>query len=227
MLSLWGVEYEPVNVEADPNAISEMERMGVKLVPVVVDGGRVFHGWNPEGLAEFLGVEHEEASPLSPLELVARLEKILVAAERTIQQTKAEHLHIKIPNRDRTVRELAWHIFRLSVAYRDAMEEGYFSEVWLQETPPPETVTGKDIAAYGHEVQERLTDWFRRPESVQGTVETYYGKQTAHQLLERTTWHAAQHLRQLCALLEEAGEKLRDPLSEQDFAGLPLPKELW
>ena len=37
MLSSWGVEYEPVNVEADPNAISEMERMGVKLVPVVVE----------------------------------------------------------------------------------------------------------------------------------------------------------------------------------------------
>lgn len=227
MLSSWGVEYEPVNVEADPNAIGEMERLGVKLVPVVTDGERVFHGWNPEKLAEFLGVEYKEAPPLAPSELMARLEKILATAERTIQKTQVEHLHIKIPNRDRTVRELAWHIFRLSVAYRDAMEEGYFPEAWLQETPPPETATGKDIAVYGREVQERLTDWFRHPESVQGTVETYYGKQTAHQLLERTTWHAAQHLRQVGALLEEAGVTLPEPLTENDFAGLPLPKELW
>lgn len=60
-----------------------------------------------------------------------------------------------------------------------------------------------------------------------GVVETYYGPKTAHELLERTTWHAAQHLRQLYAFLERMGVSVDNPLGEADFEGLPMPKEVW
>jgi hypothetical protein len=45
--------------------------------------------------------------------------------------------------------------------------------------------------------------------------------------LERTTWHAAQHLRQLYSMLERMGKNPIDPLHDADFKGLPLPKEVW
>ena len=64
---------------------------------------------------------------------------------------------------------------------------------------------GPALAGYGAAVRAALRGWFGTEGATDGTVETYYGPQSAHELLERTVWHAAQHLRQIHALLEDAG----------------------
>ena len=43
----------------------------------------------------------------------------------------------------------------------------------------------------------------------------------------RGTWHSAQHARQIQVVLQEFGVAPDGPLTEQDFAGLPLPDGLW
>jgi hypothetical protein len=48
-----------------------------------------------------------------------------------------------------------------------------------------------------------------------------------HMLLERSTWHSAQHSRQLIAVLERFGIEPDGRLTPQDLAGLPLPERLW
>jgi len=48
-----------------------------------------------------------------------------------------------------------------------------------------------------------------------------------HQLFERSTWHSAQHTRQLTAVLERFGIEPNGRLSAEDLAGLPLPEGLW
>ena len=58
-------------------------------------------------------------------------------------------------------------------------------------------------------------------------IDVYYGPQSAHALLERTTWHAAQHLRQLYALADRLAITPPAPLPTETFAGLPLPDSLW
>jgi hypothetical protein len=58
-------------------------------------------------------------------------------------------------------------------------------------------------------------------------VQTYYGQQTRHQLLERSTWHSAQHVRQLIFILERYGIAPDRPLVAEDLAGLPLPQRLF
>jgi hypothetical protein len=58
-------------------------------------------------------------------------------------------------------------------------------------------------------------------------IDSYYGKQPLHNVLERRTWHPAQHVRQLMLLLRDDGIEPDGPLSEADFAGLPLPKKPW
>jgi hypothetical protein len=134
---------------------------------------------------------------------------------------------MKSPERDRTVRDLGYHIFRLSLAFRDGMAERRFPEEWLQETAPPPVRDGAALARYGQSVRASLAEWFGRPGAWEGAVETYYGPQTGHELLERTAWHAAQHLRQLYVLLEMMGIAPDRPLTEADFGGLPLPEALW
>ena len=56
---------------------------------------------------------------------------------------------------------------------------------------------------------------------------TYYGPQSTHQLLERCTWHSAQHVRQLAAVLEGSGLTPAPRLAPETLAGLPLPEGLW
>lgn len=58
-------------------------------------------------------------------------------------------------------------------------------------------------------------------------VPTYYGTQSAHHLLERTTWHAGQHLRQVCDLMTREGSLPISSLPDALFEGLPMPAVLW
>ena len=70
--------------------------------------------------------------------------------------------------------------------------------------------------------------WVALPDkSCRQTVKTYYGARPLHELLERCTWHSAQHARQIIAVLEGFGIRPHEPLSEKDYSGLPMPKGLW
>ena len=196
-------------------------------MPAVVVGNRAVHGWNPRDVAELVGVPYIEPARLSPGELARRLDRILAAAQGVIRQVPSEHLAMTTPGRDRSVRQLAYHVFRLSVAYRDAVLARRLPKAWLDEAAPPELADGTAIATYGDRVRTELARWLGQPEACAGVVDTYYGMQTAHALLERTVWHAAQHLRQLHVMLDRMGIVPEAPLSAIDLEGLPLPKELW
>lgn len=214
-------------MEGNPVALEDLRSLGVTLVPAVAVGPRVVHGWNPKGVAELVGVAYAEPERLSPAELATRLDTILAAAQRAIRQVPHDKLGMKSPDRDRPVRQLGYHIFRLSLAFRDAVAEGRLPEAWLQEEVPPKITDGTAIARYGQTVREQLGEWLARPGSSQGVVNTYYGAQRSAELLERTVWHAAQHLRQLYAFLEMMGIEPDQPLGDEAFKGLPLPDALW
>ena len=82
--------------------------------------------------------------------------------------------------------------------------------------PPPEDLrTTADIAAFGDSVRERFAAWWRGqdPGDFARTIKVYFGETTRHEMLERTVWHSTQHVRQLTALLEEAGVTPREPLT--------------
>lgn len=229
MLSSLGVEFEAVDVDAAPAALKELERLGVPRVPAVAVGDRVVHGWNPKGVAELVGVAYTEPVRLEPVELIDRLDRILAAAQRAIYQVPTDKLDFTPPERDRTVRNLGYHIFRLSVSFPLAVEQNRLPEEWLTEPAPRAMRDGEALARYGEGVRARLKQWYHEApaEAFDGVVDTYYGPQTAWGLLERTTWHAAQHLRQLYALLEAMGIAPDRPLTSADFRGLPLPEALW
>ena len=221
------MRFEGVDVEARPERMADLTRLDIPIVPATVIGDRAVHGWNPKALAALVGVAWVEGERLAPTVLAERLDQILAATQRLMRQVPPEHLAMKAPDRDRTVRSLGFHVFRLSLAFRDTREQGYFPEAWLLEEPAAALADGAAIARYGQEVRDRLAEWFRRPDWCDGAVNTYYGAQPAHELMERTTWHAAQHLRQLYWFLERMGIAAEAPLTDRDLAGLPFPREVW
>ena len=77
-------------------------------------------------------------------------------------------------------------------------------------------------------MRRRFDDWRRDGDtSPTRTLPTYYGPQSLHELLERTTWHCGQHVRQWMMLLDKEGVAHPRPLAEPDFARLPMPQNVW
>ena len=95
--------------------------------------------------------------------------------------------------------------------------------------PPPGMVTSAGIAAYGTQVLGALNAWWNGPADISGKqiVQTYYGPQMLHELLERTTWHCGQHVRQWFMLLGMQGITPAVKLDDAAFAGLPMPSSVW
>ncbi len=209
--------------------MEDLRRLGLQTVPVVTRGDRYVHGWNPRAVAELVGAPYAEPSRLSPPELLDRLDRILTGAERAMRQVPPEKLEMKSPDRDRPLHQLGYHIFRLSAAFPDAVEQMELPYEWLVEPTPAGMKDPHLIARYGESIRTRLREWSREIPSglFSRTITTYAGPQTVHELLERTAWHAAQHLRQLYAFLGQIGVRPDQPLTERDFAGLPLPDALW
>ena len=207
------MKFDGFDVEAEPERKRDLEPFGISRVPATIVGDRVVHGWNPKALAELVGARYEERTQLAPAELARRLDAVLVATQRAIRQVPREQLGMKAPGRDRTVRQLGFHVFRVSASFVDTREQGHLSEHWFEESPPVEMADGEAIA--------------RGPAKTTRMVSTYYGPQSAHDFMERTTWHAAQHLRQIYWLLDRMGVQAESPLADAEFDGLPLPIEVW
>jgi len=229
LLSEWGLEYQERNVLEDPVAADELAVMGIPGVPATVLDGRFVHGWNPALLAELVGREHDPTPELSPDALLTRIQELLSATEALALPLDAVALAVSHPERPRSLAGLIFHLCRLSAAYLDALEHGGLQRDWLQEEAPADIQDGQALAGYARWVRARFAEWHPHIDKMdfEALVPTYYGPQSAHQLLERTTWHAAQHLRQAHDLADRSPTGEPAPLPETLWRSLPLPESLW
>src|SRR5438046_2625524 len=94
-----------------------MVRLGIPRPPGVALGDRVVHGWNPDGYAALLGVTYRAARRFSPAELASRLDRVLESAQGLVARFDARQMDHVPPERKRTLRDLAFHVFRLSLGF--------------------------------------------------------------------------------------------------------------
>ena len=216
----------------DKDGYDQLIKLGVRKVPVVARGGAFVFGQDLEAVAAFVGLNGTGHRPLTPDVLVSKWINILRAAQRCVRQMPTARLNERaIENRDRSLRVLAHHTFRVAEAFLESVINGVEYSVELTDVTPPDgtCTSGHEIAAYGDGVIARLQNWWAEAsaQSPERPVQTYYGQQTCHQLLERSTWHSAQHVRQLIFVLERYGIAPDRPLVAEDLAGLPLPQRLF
>jgi len=225
-----GVPFESIDVAARPEAMKDLLAFGVKTVPVVARGSEFVFAQALEDVSRFIGRKFE-SERLPPAELVRRWLHVLRAAQRHVLQVPAARLGERaVESRDRSIRDLAYHVYQVPDAFLQALEHGVEDLTSVYNAPPPPTVkTVDDIAAFGKHVELRLERWWNRlaDKSCRQTVKTYYGERALHELLERCTWHSAQHARQMIAVLERLGVEPAGRLTDADYAGLPMPKGLW
>jgi glutaredoxin len=229
-LTKQGIDFESINVHNNPAGMAELTALGARSVPVVALGGKYTLCQSFNDVIKFLDLKTKLMDPLPPAQLVAKLDIVLSACARYARQFTEPQLREEFRNRNRTPAGTAFHVFRvaemgLQAAQGTKLEFEGFNDV------PPDSWTGADIAGWGLQVRERILAWWKLQEAQDATLDfavpTYYGQRPMHDVLERTTWHAAQHTRQVMLMLESHGTAPNQPLTAQDLAGLPVPDEVW
>lgn len=178
----------------------------------------------------FLKLNEKTGPVLSPAQLIARMEIFIDAALRMVPQMPDERLETLTPNRPRSYARLAHHMFRICEAFIEVAGGKFFSQSLPGEVAHPEEMASTAaLTEYGRRVRQRVETWWATTpdKSAQTVVDTYYGKQKLHEVLERATWHIGQHTRQWVMLLGMAGIAAARPPGEADFADLPMPKQVW
>jgi hypothetical protein len=216
----------------DPGGRERLLAYGVRNLPVVAKGEQFVFGQNLEDVAKFVGLAGTGHTPLPPEKLIEKWITVLRAAQRYLRQLPKEHLSDRvIENRDRSIRLLGHHVFRIAEAYLETVVGGVEFSKDLANIPPKEGtfLDGPEFAAYGEAVIRRLEQWWAglTDHTCQQKLNTYFGLQTMHLLFERCTWHSAQHSRQLIHLLERFHIEPDRRLTPEDLAGLPLPERLF
>jgi hypothetical protein len=207
-----------------------LNKYGLRKVPVLAKGDQYAIGQMLEPYAKLAGISLAGDDRLSPEQLYKKYEMIFAAGQRYARQFSTEQLRERvIPHRERLIRTLCFHVFRIGESFLETWDGAEYTAHIANNEPPDSMQTGDDIARYGAGVWKRYEAWWADldDKALSRMLKTYYGDTAAHRVFERTTWHSAQHCRQLIAVLERFGIQPDVPLTSADLAGLPLPERLW
>jgi hypothetical protein len=210
-----------------------LNKYGLRKVPVLAKGGQYAFGQMLDPFAKLAGLPMPGADRLSPEQLYNKYKIVFEAAERLARQFPADRFRERvIPHRERLIRTLCYHIFRIGESFLETWDGAEYSLGIADNEPPDSMASGDDVARYGEGVWKKYEAWWKGLSekdraSLPPVLKTYYGDTIAHQVFERCTWHSAQHCRQLVAVMERMEIKPDRPLTPADLAGLPMPERLF
>ena len=222
-LSIRAIEYVSRDVANDGEAKQRFAVLAAPSLPVVAtDAGRWALGADLAQVAELLNLPFEPEPALAVAVLIDRLRVGLDTAMSLVGQFPAARLQDKPPNRDRTTLALANHVVEIADGYLEVakgreFDVGVSAAIARHELPPAQL----------KERARAVAAALRAPEDPKRHVQAFFGPTTLHAVLERTTWHVAQHTRQLAALLKALDIAPQVELADAHLAGLPMPAQLW
>ena len=207
-----------------------LNKYGLRKVPVLAQGDKYAMGQMLDPFAKRAGLPMPGAERLTPEQLYKKYEMVFAAGQRYARQFPADKFRERvIPHRERVIRTLCYHVFRIGEAFLETWNGAEYGAKIADNEPPETMLTGDDVARYGASVWKQYEAWWSglQDHTLSRELKTYYGNTDAHKVFERVTWHSAQHCRQLIAVLERMGIQPDVPLTAADLAGLPLPERLW
>jgi glutaredoxin len=228
-LTKQGIDYDSVNAQNNPEARAEMARLGARSLPVVSLGDKYTLCQSFGDVLKFLNLDMKLlADPLPAPELFPKLDMVLAAAARYTAQFPDDKLNVQFRERMRTVGNTCYHAFRVGEMGLEACEGQPLTNSGFTDLAPSEW-TFRDISAWGLKVRQRVQVWWgRQPATdLKYKVQTYYGPRDLLDVMDRTTYHVAQHTRQLMLMLEEYGVKPDRPITVDDLKGVPVPEAAW
>jgi len=204
--------------------------LGTRQLPVISRGTRWVNGQSLKAIAELVGIDLVAVKHLPPEELARRIDVVLDGAARFFAQFPQNHLGDQLPGRPRSYAQLAWHLFNVVDAFLEH-EQGIGLSTASYSRVPVAGTTRPEILAYGADVRRRFAAWWqgaRARTDWDAKADVYYGDVSRHEFLERTTWHAGQHARQLMWVLQDKFQIApENPIPPETWRGLPMPEQVW
>ena len=109
-------------MHGNPEGMAMLKRIGIKRIPAVSQGDRYVMGQKMADVCEFVGIELGDVTEFSVDELAAKMDTILGAAQRYTRQMTIDDLDQKLPNRDRAIRQLCFHVHRIVEGFCEVMD---------------------------------------------------------------------------------------------------------
>lgn len=223
-----GIAYRSANIAEQPEKLDALVARGFKGVPVVRKGERYVHAVSLQPVSELVGVTFR-ANRLPGATLLDRWLDLLARTREIVATIPEARLNdLPVPNRPRTLRDLAGHIFQVPEAFLKTMVDGLADTRAIISRPCSDLKTGEELLRYVDGVLAALGTWRHdtRIEALPAIVPTYYGTQPLDEFVERSVWHSAQHARQLDFVVSglNGSDKALPP---EIYDGLPMPKGLW
>ncbi|MCY4130081.1 MAG: hypothetical protein OXG15_12680 [Gammaproteobacteria bacterium] len=182
------------------------------------------HGVDLQQVAGLLGLNYDSNPDLSPAELIVRQAALLSILDSALDHIPKSAHEIKIPGRDRTVWNLVEHMCEIACVYQRVVEGTSTFDAAAADAEVTDTSTGEQL----HSSISRLTAKLSvETQDYERSVETYFGPASLHYVLERCTWHIAQHLRQLASLMRDIDTAIMPEVEAKLLDGLPIPIEVW
>ena len=227
-----GIPFVSVNVVDDEEGFKELEALGVRMVPIVSRGKNWANGAVFRDVAKVAGFDFEGHKMLSPEEMKDKVLQNVAAATRYLKQIPEDRLDELLPGRPRSYRQLVYHVMNIPEVFLNRVEnDAPYTYEALKSVPPASVKTKQDLIDYGQGIHARFQAWWDREGATTDFTQpgkVYYGEVTLHEVLERTGWHTGQHTRQIILMLrEKLGIEPDGPLTDADFEGLPIPKNVW
>jgi len=204
-LTRHNVDFISINVLQDGEGLEELVALAGRHVPIARRGKHWVDGQVLADLARIAGIPWSGTAMLAPPELMNRAEAVLSTAERLTRQIPEEQLGLELPDRPRSFRQLVAHIAQIDEAFLDLVEHGRRLEYAAYNQDVPANVkTREDLVRFVESVRLRLRSWWQEQghaTDFSAKADVYYGEQSLHEFLERSTWHSAQHVRQLALVV--------------------------
>ena len=214
----------------DEGALAELSALGTRQLPVISRGRAWVNGQSLKEIARLVGIDLGVISHLPPEELVRRIGVVVDGASRFFAQIPEDRLGDQLPGRPRSYAQLGWHLFNVVDAFLEHERGIALQATAYNRVPAPDT-TGQQVLAYGGDVRKRFDAWWEAAKTNtdwNGRANVYYGDVSRHEFLERTTWHAGQHARQLMWILADKLQIVPDrPIDPATWTGLPMPEKVW
>ncbi len=209
--------------------MNALRSLGARSVPVLSRGDDWVFAQNIGHVVKFLDLSEATGPILSPSGLMERLDLFVRTAIQIVPQMPDTSLSTQVPNRPRSYLALGHHVFRIPEVLLEVADGATLTNEMLVDRPPDDMRTSAALGTYGQRVLAALHAWWdlKQDKTALEIVQTYYGPQLLHELMERTTWHCGQHVRQWFMLLRMAGIAPAVTLDDTAFGGLPMPSSVW
>ena len=221
-----GVAFEAVNVDEHPGVRERLAAHDM-LIPTVAVGDRYVSGVDLRQVAELVGVPYVAPAMLPPAALVERYRAILDVARPLIDQMTPAMLAYMLPSRKRPMLNVANQVGSVMRAFLASYHDDVHAKRFYKK--PDDIVTKADVLARLDETRALFDRWWELDgfdDPLDRVTPTSWGYPTLHEVLERETWHTAQHVRQLASVIRDHGAEPVAPLPPALLEGLPLPEGL-